>query len=490
MRTLLAGGLISCTISGCGAGVAGTIPTPAEAVPKAEAGTSEPVTMVAVEPSAPSTQNANDGAGAWIGAAASSDFLPTNETEHNVAIWVDVPQAAHRAHVPVALTLTIDTSGSMGAENKMAHARTAATRVVDGLADGDSVALHTFSDDVRVRVPRTVLTPLARRAMHSVIEELQAGGGTNLFDGVRLSEADTAAANATHSARRVVVISDGKATVGQTSPEAMGRIAEFGMGHGVQVTSFGVGLDYDESTLNALAMRSSGRLYHIADAAELPGMVERELALIRATMATDAFVDLVAAPGVTLVHADGASKNFGPGGGLRVPLGSMFAGQTRELLVRVRVADQSPGQRPLLSARLHFHDPADGGIERVQEVVARATLTDDSSQVAAHAHPRAQSISALQQAAFFAARASSQANTGDFDSAERELAQAEARLRDGARHAKTKEERARITSNAERMTSARRSLKAAAAAPAPKRAAVGRANALELNDAALDLQGY
>jgi Ca-activated chloride channel homolog len=491
MRKLIVGTLISFLISGC-AGAGG-------AVAPSDAGSKKaPPANAAVDPAKPLAIAENGGSDdalpvssrAWLGAAASSAFLPAGINEHTLAVWVDVPDTSDRARVPVAVALTVDTSGSMGSHNKIAHARSAARRVVDGLQDGDIVALHTFSDDVKVRVPQTVLGPETRRAISNVIEELEPHGGTNLFDGVRMAQASAAASDEAHPVRRVIVISDGKATVGPTMPDVIGQLGEAGTAQGVQVTSFGVGLDYDETALNALAVRSSGRLYHIAEAAELSGIVDRELALVQKTMATQAFVEIVPAPGVTLIAAEGVRTSWGANRALRVPLGSMFGGQVRELVVRVRVDEAKAGERPILSARLHYRDPSDGGLERVQEVVARANFTNDATQVAAHGHPRAQSIISVQRAALLASEASAQANAGDFGNAERQLALAEAELRRGAERAKTKNERARIMSSVDRMGSARRSMKAASAAPAAKRATIGRANALDLNDAAMDMKGY
>ena len=61
----------------------------------------------------------------WIGASGHSDYVLVGAQEQFVGVWVDVPHSARRAHVPMSLTLSIDTSGSM-AGTKIAHARQAA----------------------------------------------------------------------------------------------------------------------------------------------------------------------------------------------------------------------------------------------------------------------------------------------------------------------------------------------------------------------------
>ena len=49
-----------------------------------------------------------------------------------------------------------------------------------------------------------------------------------------------------HPIRRVVVISDGLANVGPSAPAAFADLAQRGTERGIQVSSIGVGLDYDD----------------------------------------------------------------------------------------------------------------------------------------------------------------------------------------------------------------------------------------------------
>ncbi|NUQ54377.1 MAG: hypothetical protein HUU14_00645, partial [Dehalococcoidia bacterium] len=59
--------------------------------------------------------------------------------------------------------------------------------------------------------------PMVLRA----IESLQPTGGTNMFDGLRIGEGRAVTAPPSHSVRRVVLVSDGQANVGPSSPEVL-----------------------------------------------------------------------------------------------------------------------------------------------------------------------------------------------------------------------------------------------------------------------------
>ena len=165
-------------------------------------------------------------------------------------------------------------------------------------------------------------------------------------------------------------------------------------------------------------------------------------------------------------------------------------GQHREMLVRVRITDDTTGQRPLASVRLHFRDPSEGNLARVQEVVARYELTRDASAVALRSNARTQSIVAVQQAAQASVRAAQQLTAGDFEAADRQLAQAEADLRSSAVLVKDASEKQRVLAAAHNVAKARKGASAAAAAPPAARPAKARAEALDMNRQGMSDMGF
>jgi Ca-activated chloride channel homolog len=441
---------------------------------------------------APTTSPARDRSEAmnsrWISAATASDFMLAGSSEAAFGVFIDVPAGASPGHIPTALSLTIDTSGSMMGE-KFEHAREAARRMVQELEDGDILSIVTFSDSGRLRMAPTVVDARSRRLAVAVIDELSADGGTAMFEGLKIAESQLWSTPDTHLVRRMVVISDGIATEGPTSPDELARVAEVGLQRGIQVTAVGVGLDYDETTLNALALRTSGRLYHVEHSEQLVGIVAKEIGLLEATVAAEVEVELVAAPGVQLLGADSTQSRWS-GGNLVVPIGTVFEGQERELLVRARIDGAKAGTKVLASVRLHFRDPAEDGLRRVQEAILRATVTDDASLVAAHHNSRTQTLLAMREASMVAQQASLEANAGELERAEAQLAMAEQRLEAQAAKAATKGEKDRVMRSAERISKTRSDLTKAKKAPPASRATAGRKAALDLNDEAMDAFGY
>ena len=424
--------------------------------------------------------------GTWVGVAAENDVLLAGDSTATLGVWIDAPEARPHAHVPVDVSLVIDTSGSM-AGAKIENARRAAGLLIDNLADGDIVSIVSFSDDARTIVEPSVLSSDVRRALKARINQLQPSGSTNMFDGLGLGESHVARAPSTHAVRRVVVISDGIANVGQSSPEALGALAERGLRFHAQVTSLGVGIDYDERTLNALALRSTGRLYHLGEPREMVSLLTHELELLQSTVATDAFVEIVPAPGVDLIAAEGMRSERGENGSLKLPLGALFSGQHREALVRVRINDSTvTTSRALASVRLQFRDPDDGNLPRIQEVIARAGFSADATTVAKSENAKAKSIATVLDASKLELGASQSAGQGQFAAADKQLAQAQASLEERVARTSDTFEKTRLAAVAKKVAGARAQVQAAPSAPASSQ----RNLTLELNADGMHAAGF
>ncbi|MDB4941883.1 MAG: hypothetical protein JWP97_1417 [Labilithrix sp.] len=460
-------------LTGCTKGGPGATSAAAAASPGSEAA------AIASDGPAPAADRPRPAAnGLWIGASPEGDLLATGTRDTFLGVWVDVPEARPQARPPMELALVVDTSGSM-AGSKIESARGAAAALVKSLHDGDIVTLDSFSSEAQVLVPPTRLDARSRSEILRQIALLVPQGSTNMFAGLNLAESQLAGAPASHTVRRVVMISDGRANVGPSTAEVLGAVAERGLQHRAQVTSFGVGVDYDEQTLDALSVRSNGRLYHIGEPRQMASVLESELALLDATLASDSFVEIVPAPGVTLVSADGLRTETRDGA-MRIPLGALHAGQHREALVRVRINDPATfeGQtHSLASVRLRFRDAAEGDLERVQEVVARTQLSGDEGAVARSVSSRTKAIVAITEASRSQIQAAQRLSDGRFDEADKDLAKAEHALQAQAAVVTAPAEKKRLQVAAGRVAASRKTAQAMPAAPP----AVQRENALRLN---------
>jgi Ca-activated chloride channel family protein len=312
---------------------------------------------------------------------------------------------------------------------------------------------------------------------------LQPQGGTNMYDGIRVGESRLAEAPATHAIRRLVVISDGRANVGPSDPFQLGQLAANGTEWGVQVSAIGVGLDYDERTLAALAVQSAGRLYHLEHPAQMAVILQEELNLLANTVATNAWIEIVPAQGVRVldVMTPGASVENGR---VRMNLGSLHAGQSREVLFRAAVDTSSEGDRTLASARLVYREPGRSGAQQSQSVALSYGVTDDRDEVARSQAPRVQAMVATHEASQAQLRAVELLNEGRNEEAAVALDGAGRQLQVAADAAPAAPAAARLRRQAAEV---QQGSSRARRATTP---AESRATSLEMNDSAYGAMGY
>lgn len=436
-------------------------------------------------PSAPVTV----GSSQWLQAATvNPQMLVGSDGQTYLGLWIDTPaMATATERAPLDVALVVDTSGSMSGA-KIANARLAASSFIDGLADGDIVSLYAFSNSVRQLAPPTVVDATSRSLLLSHVNGLYASGGTNLYSGLSAAQTATDSAPPTHPVRRIVLISDGQANIGPRSPEDFAQLAARGTESGTQISAIGVGLDYDENTLGTLAVRSAGRLYHLESPEQMAAILHDELELLGQTVASNTVIELTPEPGVIIEGTDNLRVDR-DGDRVRIPIGSLYSRQHREVLLRVRVPTTryAPGARPIAHATLRY-DLANTGTRRSSPVAINVALTRDPSEARAQGPERVVAMVTRFEAAQSQLRAAQMLNEGRAREAEIVLQQTEENLRHAARASRSDETaRRQLDDQANAVSRGRSAARRAAAAPS---AAAGRGAALQNSSAAMHAYGY
>lgn len=425
-----------------------------------------------------------EGTAQWInGAPVRTRVQVGANGETFVGVWIDAPDQVPtvQTRAPMSLSLVVDTSGSMSGA-KIQNARMAAASLLESLSDGDMVSIYSFSNGVMEIAPPTVVSQQSRPQLMSRVNYLHAGGGTNMYAGVQTGITRAAQAPASHAVRRVVLISDGHANIGPSDAMSLGTLAGNGTEYAVQISAIGVGLDYDENTLGALAVQSSGRLYHLERPAQMARILEQEINLLANTVATNAYIEIVPAPGVTILEglSQGATLNQGR---LRVPVGSVFAGQRRDVLFRARVNTQRAGRQNLATARFVYCSAGDDA-EQTQTTQLRYRVQRGAVPANQGVDARVQAMVATVEAARAQREAAAALNRGDRVAAQRHFQFAEQQIEGALAAPVPAPERRRLEESVRRVRSVR-TRAAEAATPAAARGA-----ALESYDAAMDAEGY
>ncbi|MEQ8724616.1 MAG: VWA domain-containing protein [Sandaracinaceae bacterium] len=200
--------------------------------------------------------------------------LSEGERVHlQIALMARRGEAPPRPRMDVRLVL--DRSGSMIGE-KWSHAIAAARQLVDRLEPGDTFGLVSYADDASVDfAPARVGDG---RAARRAIDALAPGGGTNIEAALRAAQANAPRRRAMNDVLLVVLVSDGQATLGQTNPQALGGVArELFDERGVLTTSVGLGTDFDEATMLAIAREGSGSYHFVRRPGDIGDILTDEL---------------------------------------------------------------------------------------------------------------------------------------------------------------------------------------------------------------------
>ncbi|TMA25782.1 MAG: VWA domain-containing protein [Deltaproteobacteria bacterium] len=274
--------------------------------------------------------------------------------------------------VPVNAVIIIDRSGSMSGA-KIERARDAARALVDALGEQDRLAIVEFSSSAAVALHSTPMTASARERALSAIAALYAGGGTNMSAAFDAAAPELQRGRSPERVDKVFLASDGEANEGIHDRRGLLQVAQRDFGPAT-VSTFGIGEDYDEDLMSALAAQAGGRARYIDSPEILPRAFQGELSRAKSAVARDVRVRVSGLAGVSVERVLGYPSD---GGWVRVP--DFAAGEERRVLVKLSVPS-GRGITDLAAVELQFEDAA-GAQERARSV-AQATFTSDRGELA------------------------------------------------------------------------------------------------------------
>ncbi len=187
---------------------------------------------------------------------------PFTAGRHLVRVGVQAKRLSLRERKNAHLVFLVDVSGSMQSADKLGLAKRALRVLLDNLKDGDTVSLVTYAGNTRVVLEPTGLEHKYR--ILSALEDLTAGGSTNMGSGLSLAY-DMAARNlGPDSVSRVLVLSDGDANVGNTSHDDILATIRGQVKEGVTLSTIGFGMgNYKDTLMEQLANKGNGNYYYI-----------------------------------------------------------------------------------------------------------------------------------------------------------------------------------------------------------------------------------
>jgi Ca-activated chloride channel family protein len=354
-------------------------PAPRPTARPEPAATPPPTPATRASCDAPSGATARVSAGLGHGRAAAAlsagKILRGSGGQLHAAFDLSADPAPAGARQPLDLALVIDRSGSMEGD-KLEHARAAAIALIGRLDERDRIALIQYDDDAQVVVPSVAADSAGKQRLISAVRELTPGGSTNLHGGMTLGRDEVLRTLAPGQVSRVILLSDGLANAGQSDPVVIADTARMAADRGVRITAVGVGLEYNEDLMEAIAESGRGNYYYVREAAGLDGVLAGELSAAQATVASEVELHLrPACTGVEIGEVFGYESRR-EGDAVVVKMADLFGGDSRRLVVSLVVPDRVAGRQGALVGELRYRDRASGETRTVALSLA-VEVTDD-----------------------------------------------------------------------------------------------------------------
>ena len=324
-------------------------------------------------------------------ALGGSRVLQGGDGATHLLVEIRAPRVETKSRPPLNVALVLDRSGSM-AGDKLHNAVAAATRFVEGLADDDRVALVVYDSTVDLLVPSTPVEG-GRRRVAEALSRVSDRGGTNLGAGLSEGIRQALIGRREESVNNVVLLSDGQANEGVTDPAALAGMAASALEQRVTVTSIGLGLDFNEKLMMALASSGRGGFHYIRDAADLAEGFASRLLQLESMVARDVVVEVTPGSGVQIgdAYMDRVERTNGR---LSVRLGDLYGGRIRKVVFPVHVSPHHAGLQQVADVAVRYANALDDGgrVETLLELglevhadaglVRRAEYQDVAAKVA------------------------------------------------------------------------------------------------------------
>jgi len=278
-------------------------------------------------------------------------LLPGNRQVAYLMIKLTAPEEAAEIRPVQNLSFVIDRSGSMSGD-KLEYTKKAVSFAVGHLGEQDYCSIVAFDDMVSlVSSSRKVEN---KDMLKQSVMSIYPGGSTNLSGGMLLGLREVRLAYKKEQINRVLLLTDGMANVGVTDHSQLIEKAREMAAGGVSLSTFGLGEDFEEDLLMAMAEAGSGNFYYIQSPDQIPGIFQQELSGLLSTVAQNLTVRVKPGQGATISGVLGYP--FTAGDGVTINLPDIYSGETKIILIELVISPQQEGSRNLLNLEVDYAD--------------------------------------------------------------------------------------------------------------------------------------
>ena len=238
---------------------------------------------------------------------------------------------------PLNISLVIDSRGSIAGE-KIRNAKKAEKYLIDQMQGDDYVSVVIY--DGSVDVLQEAIHPYNKQSIKNKIDAITDRGGTNLMGGAMKGYSLVKRNHSEEYINRVLLLSDGLANEGITNPTEIQRIVKrYNNQDGITISTFGVGSDYNEDLMTAMAENGMGNYYFIKDAENIAGIFRKELNGLMEVVAQNAELKITIPDFVNVDKVYGYSFDQ-MGRTITIKFHDLFSEETKGVLVKYSISNR------------------------------------------------------------------------------------------------------------------------------------------------------
>jgi Ca-activated chloride channel family protein len=286
--------------------------------------------------------------------------------------------AGDSRRTPVNIALVLDKSGSMQGD-KIERARDAAIMAIERLNNDDVAAVVSYDDVVYIDMPATKAAD--KEAFRNAIRRIDAGGNTALFAGTSKGAHEVQKFLERNRVNRVILLSDGLANVGPSSPAELGRLGAALAQQGISVTTIGLGLGYNEDLMTRLAGMSDGNHAFVEHPDQLVKIFDAEFGDVLSVVAQEVRLIIDCMPGMRPVRVLGRDAEI-DGQSVSVSLNQLYSQQEKFVLLEVEIPPGVAGDsQPVANVSVDYFNTVAQRPDRLK-ASASVSFTQSEDQVA------------------------------------------------------------------------------------------------------------
>lgn len=281
---------------------------------------------------------------------------------------IDIDPGVRKERPPLNVALVLDRSGSMGDEGKIDYLRRAAKLAVDRLGKNDTLSIVEYDDQINVMWPAHRVSNTGE--VKAMIDKLEPRGSTNLTGGMmrgvdEAKEALDGPADRDGTITRVILMSDGLANTGVTDHQEIAKLVRGAKSGGIRISAMGLGRDYDEDLMQAVAENGGGRYYYIEHPTQMARVFQDELGSLFETCAQDVHLEFSGNSIVRKAEVVGYEDAAGTRN-VKRDLEDVFEGEKRSVLLRLEIAAPSSGNVDLGTLTLNYKTAKSGDVHSMK----------------------------------------------------------------------------------------------------------------------------